>query len=185
MIFLQLYLSFLKIGFTSFGGLSMIPLILEEMQSHNWMSTQDLTNLIAIAEMTPGPLGINCATFAGTKAAGLFGGLAAVAGVLTPAFTLTIVVAACFRHFRSSPVMGGIMKVVKPICIAMILDVIVTLSAEHYLPEGGVNLWGLVIAGVSFYLLRRRKWSVPRVIVNAAVMGVALYGVLPTVMNIT
>lgn len=178
MIYLQLFLSFLKIGFTSFGGMSMIPLILEEMQANQWMSTQDLTNLIAIAEMTPGPLGINCATFAGTQAAGILGGLVAVAGVLTPAFTLTVVVAACFQRFRSSPVMTGIMGVVKPICIAMILDVIVTLSMEHYFPSTGINLWGLVIAGVSFYLLRRRNWSVPKVIINAAVLGVVCYGIL-------
>ena len=58
-ILFQLYLSFVKIGFTSFGGMSMIPLILEEMSSNGWMTAVDLSNLIAIAEMTPGPLGIN------------------------------------------------------------------------------------------------------------------------------
>ena len=63
MIYIQLFLSFMKIGFTSFGGMSMIPLILEEMTSHGWMTAEDLSNLVAIAEMTPGPLGINCATF--------------------------------------------------------------------------------------------------------------------------
>ena len=57
----------------------MIPLILEEMQAHHWMSAQELADLVAIAEMTPGPLGINCATFEGTQAAGISGGLAAVA----------------------------------------------------------------------------------------------------------
>ena len=48
----------MKIGFTSFGGMSMVPLILEEMSSHGWMTAEDLANLVAIAEMTPGPLGI-------------------------------------------------------------------------------------------------------------------------------
>lgn len=179
MIYLQLFLSFVKVGFTSFGGMSMIPLILEEMQAHQWMSTQDLTNLIAIAEMTPGPLGINCATFAGTQTAGVLGGLIAVAGVLTPAFTLTVLVAVCFQRFRGSRLMEGIMLVVKPICIAMILDVIVTLGLEHYFPAAGVNLWGIAIGLVSFYLLRRRSWSVPKVIVNAAVLGIVCFGFLP------
>lgn len=56
----QLFFAFARIGFTSFGGTSMIPLILDEMSSHGWMSADDLTNLIAIAEMTPGSLGVNC-----------------------------------------------------------------------------------------------------------------------------
>lgn len=50
----ELFIAFVKIGFTSFGGMSMVPLILEEMRAHQWMSTEDLTNVIAIAEMTPG-----------------------------------------------------------------------------------------------------------------------------------
>ena len=65
MIYLRLFTAFMKIGFTSFGGMSMIPVIMQEMKVNQWMTAEDLTNLIAIAEMTPGPLGINCATFAG------------------------------------------------------------------------------------------------------------------------
>ena len=79
---IQLFIAFAKIGFTSFGGTSMIPLIMDEMSSHGWMTDADLTNLIAIAEMTPGSLGVNAATFAGTKTAGMLGGIFAVLGVL-------------------------------------------------------------------------------------------------------
>lgn len=136
MVYLELFLSFMKIGFTSFGGMSMIPLILEEMEKHQWMTSEDLTNIVAIAEMTPGPLGINCATFAGTQTAGIPGGIAAVMGVLTPAFTLTLIMAVFFTKFRKSRMMTDIMGFVKPICIAMILGVIVTLSMENYLTDG-------------------------------------------------
>lgn len=86
----QLFAAFAKIGFTSFGGTSMIPLIMDEMSSHGWMTDADLTNLIAIAEMTPGSLGVNAATFAGTKTAGMPGGVFAVLGVLSPTLTLTL-----------------------------------------------------------------------------------------------
>ena len=96
----QLFFAFARIGFTSFGGTSMIPLILDEMSSHGWMSADDLTNLIAIAEMTPGSLGVNCATFAGTQTAGAIGGLVAVLGVLSPAFTLTLAAAQKIRDSR-------------------------------------------------------------------------------------
>lgn len=171
----------MKIGFTSFGGMSMIPLILEEMTSHGWMTAEDLSNLVAIAEMTPGPLGINCATFTGTQTAGFLGGLIAVLGVLTPAFTLTLVIAVFFEKFKESSVMRSIMYVVKPICIAMILSVIVTLSSTTYFVEGTVQPFSIGIAALMLYLLIKRKWSVPKVIISSAMLGVIFYGVLPMV----
>ena len=116
----QLFLAFAKIGFTSFGGTSMIPLIMEEMLSHNWLSADDVANIVAIAEMPPGSLGVNCATFAGTQTAGVLGGTAAVIGVLPPTLTLTLAAALFFQKFRESKVMLYIMRAVKPICVGMI-----------------------------------------------------------------
>ena len=75
MILLQLFWSFCKIGFTSFGGVSMLPLINSEMLSHQWMTAAEIADIVAIAEMTPGPMGLNCATFAGIRVAGLTGAL--------------------------------------------------------------------------------------------------------------
>lgn len=71
MVLIDLFISFLKIGFTSFGGLSMIPLITSEMTEHSWMTASEVSDIVAIAEMTPGPLGLNCATFAGMRTAGI------------------------------------------------------------------------------------------------------------------
>ncbi|MDO4306115.1 MAG: chromate transporter [Eubacteriales bacterium] len=178
MEYLELFLSFMKIGFTSFGGMSMIPLILEEMQTHRWMSAEDLTNLVAIAEMTPGPLGINCATFAGMQTAGVPGGIIAVTGVLMPAFTLTLLVAVFFTKFRKSRLMEKIMSYVKPICIAMILAVILTLSRENYITDGKPDLIGIGIGLGMLYLIQKRKWSVPKVIGCSAGLGVILYGMI-------
>ena len=179
MIYLQLFVSFMKIGFTSFGGMSMVPLILEEMSSHGWMTAEDLANLVAIAEMTPGPLGINCATFTGMQTAGLPGSIVAVLGVLMPAFTLTMVIAIFFEKFKDSAVMRSVMYFVKPICIAMILGVIVTLSRETYFGEAGILFFSVGIAGLMLYLLLRHKWSVPAVILSSAALGMLFYGVLP------
>lgn len=132
----QLFFAFAKIGFTSFGGTSMIPLIMEEMLSHNWMTADDVANIVAIAEMTPGSLGVNCATFAGTQTAGVLGGTAAVIGVLTPTLTLTLVAALFFQKFRESKVMLYIMRAVKPICVGMIFAVLITLSGSTYICRG-------------------------------------------------
>ena len=78
MVLLELFISFLKIGFTSFGGLSMIPLITSEMTSHGWMTAAEVSDIVAIAEMTPGPIAVNSATFVGTKIAGVPGALVAL-----------------------------------------------------------------------------------------------------------
>ena len=88
MLLLELFWSFVKIGFTSFGGLSMIPLISSEMISHGWMTAEEVSDIVAIAEMTPGPLGLNCATFAGIRAAGILGAFVANMGALSPTYTL-------------------------------------------------------------------------------------------------
>ena len=174
----QLFFSFAKIGFTSFGGTSMIPLIMDEMSSHGWMNDADLTNLIAIAEMTPGSLGVNAATFAGTKTAGLFGGIFAVLGVLSPTLTLTLTAAVFFQKFRTSKVMSYIMKIVKPICIGMVLGVIVGLCRQTYVAEaGGISLPAIGIGLLCFALLQKFKLSVPKVIGIAAVLGLICFGV--------
>ena len=101
MILLQLLWSFTKIGFTSFGGLSMIPLISSEMQVHQWMTAEEVSDIVAIAEMTPGPLGLNCATFAGMRTAGLPGAIAANLGVLMPTLTVCALAALFFQRFRN------------------------------------------------------------------------------------
>ena len=83
-VLFQLFWSFCQIGFTSFGGMSMVPLINDEMVSHGWMNVSEVSDIVAIAEMTPGPLGLNCATFAGIRVAGVAGAVCASLGVLSP-----------------------------------------------------------------------------------------------------
>ena len=160
----QLFAAFAKIGFTSFGGTSMIPLIMDEMSSHGWM--------------TPGSLGVNAATFAGTKTAGMLGGVFAVLGVLSPTLTLTLLAAAFFQKFRTSKVMSYIMKIVKPVCIGMVLGVLVGLCRQTYITEaGGISLPGIAIGILCFVLLQKFKLSVPKVIGIAAVLGLVCFGV--------
>lgn len=176
-VLISLFFVFVKIGFTSFGGMSMIPLILEEMQGHHWMSAEDMSNLIAIAEMTPGPLGINCATFAGTQTAGVVGGLVAVAGVLTPAFSLTLLTAVFFERFRKSSVMVRVLSVVKPICIAMILSVILELMGENYMEASAIDWKACGLGVVILFLILKCRWKVPQVIAVAALAGLLLWGI--------
>ena len=109
MILLELFWSFCKIGFTSFGGLSMVPLISHEMLTHQWMSPSEVSDIVTIAEMTPGPLGLNCATFAGTRVAGLAGAVSASLGVLSPTLLVCAIAAVMFERFRDAALMRQVM----------------------------------------------------------------------------
>lgn len=172
---LSLFLVFVKIGFTSFGGMSMVPVINEEMLSHGWMTTDDVSNILAIAEMTPGPLGINCATFAGMQVGGFFGGLIAVLGVLAPAFTTTLLVAVFYQRFKETSIMGNILYVIRPVCIGLMIAVICSIGATTYFTAGFALDWQTIFIGaVSLFLLLSRKKNVIFVICVAAVLGLVL-----------
>ncbi len=177
MIFL-LYWSFLKIGFTSFGGASMIPLIRSEMLLHGWMTQAEVTDIVAIAEMTPGPLGLNCATFAGMRAAGLPGALAANLGVLTPSLTTSIAAAVFFARFRKSRVMTRALIGIRPSVIGMVLGVCATMSISTYCLTassfGSVDPVAVGIGCLALFLLRKIRLSIPKVIAVCAVLGMAV-----------
>ena len=91
MIYLQLFLTFLKIGaFTFGGGYAMIPLIRESVLGYGWLSEEQILNFIAIAESTPGPIAVNMATFVGASQAGILGALVATLGVVLPSFIIIL-----------------------------------------------------------------------------------------------
>lgn len=172
-VILQLFWSFCQIGFTSFGGLSMIPLISSEMLGHGWMTSTEISDIVAIAEMTPGPLGLNCATFAGIRVAGTLGAIAANLGILTPTFTICAVAAIFFERFKESNVLKHVMTAVRPVCIGLIWAVIINLCQTNYMAVGGaVSISGILTGILGVILLIRFKWSIPKVICFAAVLGV-------------
>ena len=178
MVLLELFWSFLLIGFSSFGGLSMIPQISDQVLSHGWMTAEKVTDIVAIAEMTPGPLGLNCATFAGMQAAGIPGAIAANLGALTPALTLCAVAAAFFNRFRESRIMQRILVGVRPACLGMVLAVLVNLAGSTYLKQGTPHYASMGIGLLDLVLVVKCKVSIPVVILLSAGLGLLLFGVL-------
>ncbi len=99
---LNLFLTFFRIGlFTFGGGYAMIPLIQREtVENHKWISDDDILEVIAIAESTPGPIAINSATFIGYKVAGVFGSFFATLGVVLPSFIIILIISFALREFQ-------------------------------------------------------------------------------------
>jgi len=169
---LELFISFTKIGFASFGGYSMLPQINNEMLSHGWMTVSEISDIVIIAEMTPGPVAINCATFAGMRTAGLPGALAANLGILMPTLLIAPIVAIFFTRFKNSPIMGWALTAIRPACIGLIASVIVTLSMTNYTVAGSISLISIFIGAIAMVLLLKFKLSVPTVVCISAVLGI-------------
>lgn len=171
----KLFWSFVKIGFTSFGGLSMIPLISHEVISNGWMNLSEVSDIVAIAEMTPGPLGLNCATFAGIHAAGIPGAIVANLGVLMPTFSLTLLTGIFFKKFQDSRRMEHVMTGVRPVCIALLLGVIVSFCQTNYIVNSAISLQAIIIGIIDFVLLFKWKKNIPTVILISAILGLLIF----------
>lgn len=170
----QLFWSFCQIGFTSFGGMSMVPLINDQMVAHSWMTSSEVSDIVAIAEMTPGPIGLNCATFAGLRVAGALGAIISVFGVLMPTFTICALAAVFFHKFKDSRLLKDIMVGVRPTGLGIIFAVMISLGRTNYIMDGSVSLPAIGVGLFAFFLLTKGRWSVPKVIVLSALLGLLL-----------
>ena len=105
MIYLDLFLGFLKVGLFSFGGAyGAIPLIKDVVMHYKWMNEEQMANIIAISESTPGPIMVNLATYIGTNQAGLLGALVATLAVILPAFLIIIIIMVLLKKYtKGSP----------------------------------------------------------------------------------
>ena len=168
---LELFWSFCQIGYTSFGGMSMVPLINDEMVSHGWMTAAEVSDIVAIAEMTPGPLGLNCATFAGLRVIGPLGAIVCVLGILMPTLTVCALAAVFFEKFKNSRTLQNVMVGVRPAALGIILAVMISLSRTNYFANGALSWENLGIGLAAVFLLTKGKWSVPKVIVVSALLG--------------
>ncbi len=181
MIFLNLFLTFFKIGlFTFGGGYAMLPLIQEEVLTNEWMAQEQIINFIAVSESTPGPFAINIATYIGSQLGGIFGAACATLGVVLPSFIIILIVAKIYDAFKKSRIVKGCMSGLKPAVVGLIgaaaLDIALTVLAPV-----GFSL--AIFTGVSFYVslgifaicavLTFKKLHPILVICLAAVLGIA------------
>lgn len=132
MIILQLFLTFALIGAFSFGGgYAMLPLIQREVvENHHWFTLQEFSDILAISEMTPGPIAINSATFVGYKIAGIFGSIAATIGVVLPSFIIILVIAKIVIKNKDNPYFQGAFSGLRPIVVAMITSAAIMLAQD-------------------------------------------------------
>jgi len=121
MIFGVLFTEFFKIGlFAVGGGLVTIPFLFELTKKYNWFTAQELMDMIAVSQSTPGPIGVNMATYAGFRAAGISGGLVATLGLLTPSVVIIVLLARYLKSHSDSLVFATLLSAVRPVALALI-----------------------------------------------------------------
>ena len=158
----QIFLAFVKIGALAFGGAyAAMPLIEQQIvEATGWMSYTEFYDLIAIDELTPGPIIINSATFIGMKLAGLKGAIAATIGCIIPACIVSFILIDLYKRYRQIPLISEMMNCLKSMSAAMILSTVLKIFTSAVFPSGrpaDIDLMAIVMMAVSFVILKKTK----------------------------
>ncbi len=189
MIYATLTWVFFKVGLFSFGGgYAMIPLIEKEIAAHGWLPAREFADIVAISQMTPGPIAVNAATYVGYRVAGVLGSAAATLGVFLPSLILILIVAQFMKRFQENKTVISVLKGLRPATIGLIASAVVFFS-EMSIFKGklpfteilsertgeasfGVSLGGLAIFVVIFAGTKWLKLKPIPAVVLAAGLGV-------------
>ena len=182
MIYLRLFYEFFKTGlFSVGGGLATLPFLYEMSDKTGWFSHADIADMIAVSESTPGPIGVNMATYVGFTTAGVTGAVVATLGLVTPSVIIILIIAKFLEKFRSNRFVEGAFYGLRPASIAMItaagLNVarvaLVNMDALAAGNYGEFFLWKAILLGIAIFIGQRKlKWSPVIFIAIAAVVGI-------------
>ena len=183
MIYLELLWSFFQIGLFSIGGgYAAVPLIQNQVVAvYPWLSMTQFADIMTIAEMTPGPIAINSATFVGIQVAGIPGAIIATTGCILPSCVIVITLAYIYYRFRGLKMVQGVLAGLRPAVVAMIASagitlVIMAFYGERTLPVdlSGINIISVMIFAAGFLVLRKWKVNPIYVMLGAGAAGVLL-----------
>lgn len=164
----ELFITFFKIGgFTFGGGYAMIPLIqAEAVERKKWITDDDILEIVAIAESTPGPVAINSATFVGYRTAGIMGSVCATLGVVLPSFVIILLISFVLREFQKIKAVQYAFNGIRVGVLALLCKALWNMYKKS--PKGWVSY---VVMGSSFILAAFLKVNIFIVIVACAVFG--------------
>ena len=141
MTYLIMCWEFFKTGlFAVGGGLATLPFLREISLKYNWYTLSELSNMIAIGNATPGPIGVNMATYAGFTTCGIVGGMLATIAMVIPSFVVILIAASILDKFRNSIYVEGAFKGLRPAVVAMISIALIELGREVFV-KPDVAVW--------------------------------------------
>jgi len=182
LLLLQIVLTFAKIGVLSFGGgYASIGLIEREVVTNNgWMSYSEFADIIAIDELTPGPVAINAATFVGTKMAGIPGAIAATIGAVLPSCIIVLILVKLYYKYRNLIYVDGTLKGLRSMIVALIASTTITMIINSFFSSPVISFKTIdyVAASlfiVSFFILRKYKINPLLVMIGSGIIGLIIY----------
>ena len=174
MIYLQLFLVFFKIGLFSFGGgYTVLSLIQKDVvERFQWITTGEFTEIVALSQVTPGPIAINSATYIGYKVTGtVFGSMFTTFGVVLPSFLVLALIIMFLHRFKNSLVIDRAFKALRPAVLGLILAAGLSLLK----PENFIDWKSFIIFGLSIVLSLMYNIGVIPLIVGSGIIGIILY----------
>lgn len=192
MIYARLFYIFAKLGlFTYGGGYAIIALLLGILEEYGWVSSAEFSNLVAISQITPGPIAINSATFVGYKVAGVLGSAVATFGIFLPAFVITMIVSKFFYTLKDNEQFNSIMNALRVCAVALIASAVVTFTKDAFFVQltktsilrnidfiqaifKYISPIGIFIFALSIFL-KIKKVPILVIIIISAVLGIVLY----------
>lgn len=178
MIYLQLFLSYLKIGFFGFGGgYAMLSLIQDEIVTrHAWISSAEFSDILAVSQITPGPVAINSATYIGYTVAGFWGSALATTAVCLPCLTLMMLMTHFFLKLKGNPYLKGAIGGIRPVVIGMIAAAVLLLIFPKDGTAGSFcDIWSWIIFAGCMTGLYFKVNPILLLLVSAAA-GIGIYG---------
>lgn len=189
MIYLKLIWSYLKIGLFGFGGgYAMLALIEREIVGPGWITEQTFTDIVAISQMTPGPIGINSATYIGyvapgidnptfaTPLWGILGSIICTLTVVLPSYFLVLFMSHYIRRHKESAVVKGVLAGLRPICVGLIASAaLLLMNSANFGTETYQITWSIAICAAAFAAVYFAKIHPILVIILAGVSGLIIF----------
>lgn len=184
MIYLDLFLGFLKVGCFTFGGAyGAIPLIRDVVLGYGWMTDEQVTYMIAVSESTPGPIMVNMATYVGSSQAGFWGSLLATLAVVLPSFVIILLITAILKTAVKNPYVQAALQGMKPCVMGIVLATGIQMTVKPCLAETGLDIRSVIIAVLlvlAMYFVPhifKKKLSPIGLILCSAVLGILVFGI--------
>ena len=184
MIYLELFWSFFQIGLFSFGGgYAAMPLIQNQVVDRNgWLTMSEFADVITISQMTPGPIGINAATFAGLRIGGIIGAIVATIGCVLPSCIIVLSLAYIYYKYRGLDTVKGVLNGLRPAVIAMIGSAGLALVILAFwngkaitIASDGIDYVAVSVFIIAFIILRKWKVNPIYVMLGAGLIGLCIY----------
>ena len=171
---LIMFLEFFKTGlFAVGGGLATIPFLMDMSDKYHWFSQSELANMIAVAESTPGPIGVNTATYAGVTTYGIIGGIIATLGLIIPSYIVIVIISKILEKFRENKLTQNLFYGLRPTVAGLITVAAYSLLQTTVFPELVLNIKALVMLLVfTLLVLSYKKLNPIVVIILGAIIGI-------------